>query len=188
MIRGIVSDFITTFRKFLYFFHSNNGHINGSYKCYQPVVLRGQGQIHFGKKVCFGILNSPFRHTSYAYIEARQKNSSIVFGDNINVNNGFTAISEFCILIKDNVLIGFNCTITDSNFHDLRIGNRHLTDPNPKKVIIEKNVFIGNNVTILKGVTIGENSVVAAGSVVTKSCPENVIIGGCPAKIINNLV
>ena len=46
---------------------------------------------------------------------------------------------------------------------------------------------IGMNATILKGVTIGENSVVAAGSVVTKSVPANVIVAGNPAVIIKNL-
>ena len=49
-------------------------------------------------------------------------------------------------------------------------------------------MFVGNNVSILKGVTIGENSVIANGSVVTKSFPANVIIGGNPAKIIRDLL
>ena len=51
-------------------------------------------------------------------------------------------------------------------------------------VIIEDDVWCGANVTILKGVTIGRGSVVAAGAVVTKSCPPYSIIGGVPAKII----
>lgn len=54
-------------------------------------------------------------------------------------------------------------------------------------MIIEKNVFIGNSVTILKDLTIGENSVVAAGTIVTKSFPANVLIGGSPAKLIRAL-
>lgn len=51
-------------------------------------------------------------------------------------------------------------------------------------VTIEDDVWTGANITILKGVTIGRGSVVAAGSVVTKSCPPYSIIGGVPAKII----
>lgn len=51
-------------------------------------------------------------------------------------------------------------------------------------VIIEDDVWCGANVTILKGVTIGRGSVVAAGAVVTKSCPSYSIIGGVPAKIL----
>lgn len=171
-----------------YFFYSNNSPASGSFKPYQPVVLRGMGEIHFGKNVSFGILNSPHLHSSYTYIEARSKNARIIFGNNVNINNAFSAVSELKITIKDNVLIGYNCNIIDSNFHDLEIKNRHNTDPEPKEVLIENNVFIGNNVTILKGVTIGRNSVIATGSIVTKSFPENVVIGGCPAKVIRTLV
>ena len=51
-------------------------------------------------------------------------------------------------------------------------------------VVIEDDVWVGANVTILKGVTIGHGSVVAAGAVVTKSCPPESIIGGVPAKVL----
>ena len=49
---------------------------------------------------------------------------------------------------------------------------------------IEDKVWIGANVTVLKGVTIGKNAVIGAGSVVTKSIPENAIAIGAPAKVI----
>ena len=69
----------------------------------------------------------------------------------------------------------------------MEIDKRFETDSEPSEVIIENNVFIGNNVTILKGVTIGENSIVANGSMVTKSCLDNVIIAGVPAKELKKL-
>ena len=55
---------------------------------------------------------------------------------------------------------------------------------NDAPVVIEDDVWIGANVTRLKGVTIGRGSVVAAGAVVTKSCPPYSIIGGVPAKVL----
>lgn len=58
---------------------------------------------------------------------------------------------------------------------------------NNAPVVIEDNVFIGARSIILKGVTIGENSIVGAGSVVTRSIPSNQIWGGNPAKFIRNL-
>lgn len=51
-------------------------------------------------------------------------------------------------------------------------------------MVVEDGCWIGANVTILKGVTIGRGSVVAAGAVVTRSCPPYSIIGGVPARVI----
>lgn len=55
------------------------------------------------------------------------------------------------------------------------------------KIIIKDNVYIGNNCLILPGITIGCNVIVAAGSVVTKSIPDNSVVGGNPAKILSSL-
>ena len=178
---------IIYFRKLFYRIASTNDHVKGAYEAIQPVIFNGKGQINFAKNVRIGVLDSPMFFNTYAYIEARTENSSISFGSNVSINNQFTAVSELAIVINDDVLIGLNCAIYDSNFHDLDKTHRKQTDPNPKKVIIEKNVFIGSNVTILKGVTIGENSIVAAGTVVSQSFPANVVIGGSPARIIREL-
>lgn len=53
-----------------------------------------------------------------------------------------------------------------------------------KDVVVEEDVWIGCNVTLLFGITIGRGSVIAAGAVVTKSCPPYSLIGGVPAKVI----
>jgi len=53
-----------------------------------------------------------------------------------------------------------------------------------KKVVVEDNVFIGMDCVVLKGVTIGKNSVIGAGSIVTKDIPRNCIASGIPAKVI----
>ena len=166
---------------------SNNKPIDGNYNSNQPVVIRGKGNIVFGTNVNFGVINSPFFYNTYAYIEARNKKATVSFGNNININNSFTAVAEKSITIEDNVLIGYNCSIIDSDFHDLDPSNRNNNDQKSVGVTLSKNVFIGNDVSILKGVIIGENTVVAANTVVTKSFPSNVIIGGNPAKIIREL-
>jgi maltose O-acetyltransferase len=54
-------------------------------------------------------------------------------------------------------------------------------------IIIGDDVWIGMDCTILGGVSIGNGSVVAAGSVVTKSIPDNVLVGGVPAKVIKRI-
>jgi len=85
------------------------------------------------------------------------------------------------IIIKNNVRCGANTLITDSDWH--------LNDPRsgePKPIYIESNVWLGVNVIVMKGVTIGENSVIGAGSVVTKDIPANVIAAGNPCKVIRS--
>jgi acetyltransferase-like isoleucine patch superfamily enzyme len=55
------------------------------------------------------------------------------------------------------------------------------------KIIIGNNVYIGNSCLIMPGVTIGNNVIVGAGSVITKSLPDNVVVAGNPAKIISDI-
>ena len=54
-------------------------------------------------------------------------------------------------------------------------------------ILIKRNAWIGAGATILPGVTIGENSIIAAGAVVTKDVPANTIAGGIPAKVIKSI-
>lgn len=114
----------------------------------------------------------PF-HTNYG--------KHIQIGANVFINHACSFLDLGGIIIEDHVLIGPRVNITTEN---------HPTDPQQrksldlKKVHIKKNAWIGAGATILPGVTIGENSIVAAGAVVTKSIPDNWIAGGVPAKLI----
>ncbi|WP_318838246.1 acyltransferase [Leptospira yasudae] len=83
-----------------------------------------------------------------------------------------------------------NSTILDSSFHAIWPPENRLMNPameTDADVIIEDNVWIGTQVIILKGVRIGMNSVIGAGSVVTKSIPENCLAAGNPAHPIRFL-
>src|SRR4051794_13800540 len=116
--------------------------------------------------------------------------------------NGALLMAEERIEIGSHCLISWNVGIADSDFHPLapaqRIIDAHALAPffkdrparpelRTKPVVISNNVWIGMNAIILKGVTIGENSVVAAGAVVTKSVPANVVVAGNPAVITKQL-
>lgn len=108
---------------------------------------------------------------------------------------GMTVTTIIChekITIKDNVNIGVGVHIFDTDFHSLdpkfRMDSKlDWENKKNKPVLIEKNVFIGAYAIILKGVTIGENSVIGAGSVVTRDIPANVIAAGNPCIIIKQI-
>lgn len=115
----------------------------------------------------------------------------LIIGDNLGMSCS-AIICNHEILIGNNVTIGGNTVIYDTDFHSLNPYKRLLKSedkPNAKfgKVSIGNNVFIGAHTTILKGVTIGENSIIGACSVVTKDIPKNEIWGGNPAKYISDL-
>lgn len=110
--------------------------------------------------------------------------STLVEGARIEIGSGcgFSGTVIGCaanIVIEDNVRCGANTLITDSNWH----GDDPRSGPDAP-VRIEKNVWLGVNVTVLKGVTIGENTVVGAGSVVSRSLPPNAVAAGNPAKVV----
>ena len=92
------------------------------------------------------------------------------------------------IVIGDRVLCGANVTITDTDWHAINLSERSTPGTAASApVSIEDDVWIGLGAVVLKGVTIGRGTVVAAGSVVTRSLPEMVIAGGNPARVIGQL-
>lgn len=105
-------------------------------------------------------------------------------GKNVFINFNCTILDLGGITIEDDVLIAPNVSLL-SESHPVNTSERHLLIPRP--INIKRNAWIGANATILQGVTIGENSIVAAGSVVSKDVPDNVIVGGIPAKIIKQI-
>lgn len=101
----------------------------------------------------------------------------IVIGKNTGFS-GVTIVAHKEIIIGDNVMVGADSQIGDTDDHDDILGT---TDAS---VHIGNNVFIGMHCMILKGVTIGDNSIIAAGSIVTKDIPANCIAGGVPCKVL----
>lgn len=122
-------------------------------------------------------IKPPF-HCDYGY--------NITIGKEVMLNYGCTLLDVCPIVIEDHVLIGPSTQIYTAC---------HPIDPKQRKdgiefgkpVTIKKNAWIGGNSVILPGVTIGENSVIGAGSVVTKSIPDNVVAVGNPCKVIKSV-
>lgn len=153
------------------------------------ITLCKDGEFKIGKNfmmVNYSISNLIGRHQKCTFYIG--ENAKLLIGNNV----GMSATSIVCmneVTIGNNVRIGGNTVIYDTDFHSLVAEQRVKPDEdrlNVKNaaVNIEDKVFIGAHTTILKGVTIGENSIVGACSVVTKSIPRNEIWGGNPAKFI----
>ncbi|MFS0559945.1 sugar O-acetyltransferase [Terribacillus sp. 179-K 1B1 HS] len=112
-------------------------------------------------------------------------------GYNIEVGENFYAGFNFTVLDMEKVDIGDNCMIGPNvgiytAGHSIQPAGR-TEEGYAIPITIGNDVWIGGSCTILAGVTIGDNSIVAAGSVVTKDVPANTIAAGNPAKHIKNI-
>lgn len=107
-------------------------------------------------------------------------------GDRVYINHNLVLLDSGGVSIGNDVRIGPNCGIyTPQHAYDpaLRAAGYERSFP----VVIEDNVWIGGGVSILGGVTIGKNSIIGAGSVVTRDIPANVIAVGNPCRVLREL-
>lgn len=107
-------------------------------------------------------------------------------GDQILVNYGCSIGATQLVRIGSGSNIGTHCMLIDNSFHELDPARRNEM-PASAPVILEENVWLAARVIVLPGVTIGKNSVIGAGSVVTKDVPANVLAAGVPAKVLRPL-
>jgi len=106
-------------------------------------------------------------------------------GRNVFVNQNCTFYDLGGLDIADDVMIGPNVSIITAG-HPLEPSQRRAATIG-KPIVIEKNVWIAAGSIIIGGVTVGENSVVAAGLVVTKTVPANTLVAGNPARVIRSI-
>ncbi|WP_253650435.1 sugar O-acetyltransferase [Vibrio sp. Y29_XK_CS5] len=107
-------------------------------------------------------------------------------GDNVYANFNLTLVDDTHIYIGDHVMIGPNVTIATAGHPIVPELRRDIAQFNIP-VHIGNNVWIGANSVVLPGVTIGENSVIGAGSVVTKDIPANVVAVGNPCRVLREI-
>lgn len=111
-------------------------------------------------------------------------------GENVTIMDRKVPLYANLIRIHNNVRIASNVTfVTHDITHymlNAKIGESRFNET-VGCIEIMDNVFVGTNVTILNNVRIGENSIIAAGAVVTKDVPPNSVVGGVPAKVICSL-
>ena len=165
----------------------------------QLVEDRRQARIVFGK----------YNTTHPDEVEQRIELLQELFGqksENLYIEPPFYCDYGYNLQLGKNVYMNFNCCILDVSI--VKIGDNTMFGPNvqiytathpleykarnsgveyAKPITIGNNVWVGGNATICPGVTIGNNVVIGAGSVVTKSFPDDVFIAGNPARVIKTI-
>ena len=111
---------------------------------------------------------------------------NIEIGENFYSNHNLIILDENIVTFGDNVLVGPNCAFYTST-HPFSAEIRNSGKKMSKPISIGNNVWICGNVTVLPGVSIGDNSIIGAGSVVSKDIPSNVLALGIPCKVIKKV-
>lgn len=109
------------------------------------------------------------------------------FGSNVYANFNLTLVDDTYIYVGDNTLFGPNVVLATAAhpiLPELRGSNPYQFNAPIK---IGKNCWLGAGVIVLPGVTVGDNSVIGAGSVVTKDIPPNVVAVGNPCKVLREI-
>lgn len=163
----------------------------------------------FNKRVEAKKLFIAYNKTEDEEVDLRNKIMKQLFknvGENVWIEPDFRCEFGKNITIGDNVYINFGCIILDCS--EVTIGSHTLLGPNiglyaanhstdateringgcyGKPIHIGNNVWLGGDVKVLQGVTIGDNTIIGAGSIVTKDIPDNVIAVGNPCKVIRKI-
>lgn len=158
------------------------------------LIIRGKillygDNIRIGNNVRIksGIKYNPIGGDSVSIIVCK-KGASVTIGNGVGISNS-TIVAHESVSIGNNVMIGGSVKIYDTDFHSLDYEKRISGFDGIKTAPVEigDGVFIGAHTVILKGVKIGARSIVGAGSVVTKSIPEEEIWAGNPAHFISHI-
>ncbi|MBD1580959.1 acyltransferase [Pseudoalteromonas sp. S16_S37] len=106
--------------------------------------------------------------------------NDVIIGDRVTIKSGVYLWNG--LRIEDDVFIGPNATFTN----DIMPRSKQYPEQFPKTTV-KKGASIGANATILPGIEIGCNAMIGAGSVVTKSVPDNAVVIGNPARVVRYL-
>jgi acetyltransferase-like isoleucine patch superfamily enzyme len=147
--------------------------------------MHGNGRIEIGDDVRIG------DRCTWVVGFKVSENPELIIGNRVSVNYQNLISVAKSLQIGDDTMIAANVQIFDNISHPLSPSRRLRHDPftleESAPVLIGKNCWVGTNSIVMRGVTIGDNSVVAAGSIVTKSVPPNTLVAGNPAAPIKQI-
>lgn len=152
-----------------------------------PVRVDGGGSVVLEDNVHLGYYEAPRIGSGEILLQARSPAASISVGAGTTTSNNVSIIAMDSVGIGRDCRIGDMTLIIDCDFHEVDPDSRDKSAGACAPVTIGDNVWLGSRVIVLKGVTIGNNSVIAAGSIVTKPLPANSLAAGVPARVIRDL-
>jgi len=165
-----------------------NFHCGNGVRLDVPVRIGGgSGTLGIGNDVWLGWNAAPMLGKGTILLQPRSSKSVITIGAGTIMSNNVSMVAMGKISIGKHCLVGDLTQIFDCDFHELAPSNRCAGVGPIEPVSIGDNVWIGSHVLILRGVTIGNNSVIGAGSIVTRSIPQNSLAVGVPAKVVRML-
>ena len=150
------------------------------YNNLSPDKVRKRSQILnqiLGKTGKVFLIEQPFM-CDYGY--------NIEIGENFGSNHNLLILDSAKVVFGDNVMVGPNCSFITTK-HPSSSDERKTGIQWAEPIIVHNNAWICSNVTVLAGVTIGENSIIGAGSVVTKDIPPNTFAVGIPCEAVRKL-
>jgi maltose O-acetyltransferase len=153
-----------------------------------PVSVRGgRGTLEIGNNVWLGWDAAQKLGQGTILLQPRLAEAVITVGAHTQVSNNVTIVAMGKIDIGEHCLIGDMTSVIDCDFHEIEPSKRGEGVGPIEPVSIGDNVWIGSRVLILRGVSIGNNSVIGAGSIVTKSIPPNSLAAGIPARVLRKI-
>lgn len=154
-----------------------------------PIMHRGVKVLTNNGEVRIGHLSEIHDRVALSAItEPDKPEARLTIGDYTSIWYGTVVSARHEITIGDQCAISWNCTIIDNDMHEIVYAeDAPSARARHNAVRIGDHVWIGAQAIILKGVTIGENSVVAAGAIVTKDVPPFTLAAGAPAKIVRKI-
>lgn len=157
-----------------------------------PILRLAQGSrlsIGNGVKLLSRPSDNPLRNFAPCSFSLIQPNAIIEIGEQSSFS-GTVMCAATRITIGKHVMIGANCTISDTDFHPILPEQRRVHRTRgaaTRPVVIEDDVFIGTQAVILKGTHLGAGCVVGAGAVVSGTFPPRSVIVGSPAVVVKQL-
>jgi acetyltransferase-like isoleucine patch superfamily enzyme len=153
-----------------------------------PIIHRGVKVRASNGLVRIGHFSEIHDHVVLSAIGERGgQQARISIGDYTSIWYGTVVSARHEISIGRQCAISWNCTIIDNDMHEIIYAAEPAAARRDEAVKIADHVWIGAQAIVLKGVSIGENSVVAAGAIVTKDVPAYSLVAGAPAKVVRNI-